>query len=108
MPAYSDPSSMYAALGTMMLVFGIIGVASIIFSVIIYWRIFSKAGFNGALALLMFIPIANLVMICILAFGDWPVLRELNYLRQQAMMRGQPQPGFPPPNPPYPPTPNYR
>jgi hypothetical protein len=41
-----------------------------------FWRIFSKAGFSGALSLLMFIPLVNLVMIFVLAFAEWPALRE--------------------------------
>lgn len=55
----------------------------IIFAVIIYWRIFSKAGYSGALSLLMFVPIANIIVLCVLAFGNWPIYKELNYLRQQ-------------------------
>jgi len=83
-------------------VIGIIMVLSIIFSIVIYWRIFSKAGYSGALSLLMFVPIANIVMLCVLAFAEWPIYQELNMLRQQvAMMRG---PQFPPPQTPYPPS----
>ncbi len=82
-------------------VIGIIIVLSIIFSIVIYWRIFSKAGYSGALSLLMFVPVANLVMLCVLAFAEWPIYQELNMLRQQAaMMRG---PQFPPQTP-YPPN----
>lgn len=40
-----------------------------------FWRIFSKAGFNGALAILMLVPIINVVMIFYLAFSEWPSLR---------------------------------
>jgi hypothetical protein len=50
----------------------------------IYCRIFSKAGYSWALGLLMLVPIANIVMLCVLAFDDWPVLRELRQLKQQA------------------------
>jgi hypothetical protein len=89
-----------AAAASFGIVFAIIGLVSIIFAVIIWWRIFSKAGYNGALSLLMFIPIANLVMILILAFAEWPIYAELNQLR---MMRGQ---QFPP-NQPYPQNPQY-
>ena len=62
----------------------IFSLAAIIFAVVIYWRIFAKAGYSGAMGLLMFIPIVNIVMLCILAFGEWPIYKELNYLRQQA------------------------
>ena len=41
-----------------------------------FWRIFTKAGFNGALSLLMLVPLVNLVMIFFLAFAEWPALKE--------------------------------
>ena len=40
--------------------------------VIPFWKIFTKAGFNSALSILMIIPIVNLVMIYFLAFAEWP------------------------------------
>jgi hypothetical protein len=104
----------------------VFSLVAIIFAVVIYWRIFSKAGYSGALGLLMLVPIANIVMLCILAFGEWPIYKELSYLRQQAMrgsqyppspqqfpsspqypqygqpQYGQPQPGQPPQPPQYP------
>ncbi|HEC83508.1 MAG TPA: hypothetical protein ENI46_03345 [Firmicutes bacterium] len=43
-----------------------------------FWFIFSKAGFPGALAILMIIPFVNLVMIFYLAFAEWPALRGRN------------------------------
>src|SRR5438034_7866027 len=71
-----------AAMASFGLIAGIIGIVSIVFAVIVWWRIFSKAGYNGALSLLMFIPIANLVMILILAFAEWPIYAELNQDRK--------------------------
>jgi len=56
----------------------IIGVKMLIFC-----KIFSKAGFSWALGLLMLVPIANIVMLFILAFAEWPVQRELRSFRQQ-------------------------
>jgi len=52
----------------------VIVMASVI--VVPFWRIFSKAGFPGALSLLMFIPLVNLIMIFVLAFAEWPALRD--------------------------------
>ncbi len=49
----------------------------------VYCRIFSKTGFCWALGLLMFVPVANIIMLFVLAFADWPVLRELRQLKQQ-------------------------
>ncbi len=98
-----------AILTTFSLVAGIISLALVIFSILIYWKIFSKAGYNGAMSLLMLVPIANLVVICILAFGEWPIYQELNQLRAQVMNRGQsyPQPPQYPQQPQYPQGPRY-
>ncbi|HLA84593.1 MAG TPA: hypothetical protein VJL29_07345 [Thermoguttaceae bacterium] len=41
-----------------------------------FWLIFQKAGFPGALALLMLIPLVQIVMIFYLAFADWPALQD--------------------------------
>jgi len=39
------------------------------------WRICARAGFSGWLGLLAVVPIANLVLLYVLAFADWPALR---------------------------------
>jgi uncharacterized membrane protein YhaH (DUF805 family) len=94
----SGSGAIAAFTGVTILVSLLIMVAIIVFSVIIYWKIFSKAGYSGALGLLMFVPIANIVVLCILAFGEWPIYRELNQLRQMAAARY----GQNPQNPQYP------
>jgi hypothetical protein len=109
------PDSQTSQIQTMLAAFGIaeciIALAGIAFTILVFWKIFSKAGYNGALGILMIVPIANIVMLCILAFSQWPILQELNRLRQQAM--GMPQyPQYPqnPQNPqyaPYPQNPPY-
>jgi hypothetical protein len=40
------------------------------------WRIVSKAGFNGALSLLVLVPILNIVMLWVFASVKWPVERD--------------------------------
>ncbi|HLZ62212.1 MAG TPA: hypothetical protein VKR06_35145 [Ktedonosporobacter sp.] len=92
-------------------VFGcIITLAMLAFSIVVGWRIFSKAGYSGAMSLLLLVPIGNLIVICILAFGRWPIYEELDRLRQMASGAAYPpqQPGYPqqpgmPPQPGYPP-----
>lgn len=101
----------------------IVSLASIIFAIIIYWRIVSKAGYNGAMSLLLFIPIVNLIMIIIFAFSEWPIQKELNQLRAMAArgsganfppqyppqygQQQQPQYGQQPQQPQYPQPPQY-
>ncbi|MBN2190189.1 MAG: hypothetical protein JW728_03165 [Candidatus Aureabacteria bacterium] len=53
----------------------------IVLVVVIWWRIISKTGYPGALSLLMFVPVANVVLIFILAFSEWPVERENRLLK---------------------------
>jgi hypothetical protein len=50
----------------------IFGFFVLIIAVIPFWRIVSKAGYNGAWALLMFIPFVNLIMLYVFAFNTWP------------------------------------
>lgn len=79
---------------------GNVGVVEVLFllvigvlPVVIAWRIFARTGMPGALGLLMLIPVVNLIMLLVLAFGEWPIERELAQLRQQ--VQGGP-PGVPP------------
>ncbi len=51
---------------------------------IAFWKIFTKAGYPGALWLLLLVPLVNLVMFFFLAFSEWPVLKELHALRRQS------------------------
>ena len=55
----------------------------LIIKILIYCKIFSKAGYCWAIGLLMLVPIANIIMPFILAFGDWPIQKELRLLKQQ-------------------------
>ena len=52
------------------------------------WRVFSKAGYPGALSLGMVLPVVNIVLLYFIAFSDWPVLQELKALRTPS---GQPR-----------------
>jgi hypothetical protein len=53
----------------------------LIFVIVLYWRIWSKAGFSGAWALLMLIPLVNFGSIIYLAFAEWPVRKKLKALQ---------------------------
>jgi heme/copper-type cytochrome/quinol oxidase subunit 2 len=82
----------------------IIFLAIAVFFVFIYWRIASKAGYPGAMSLLLFIPIANLIIILIFAFSEWPIQKELNQLRAMAGRGGPVGPG---PGGQFPSSPQY-
>lgn len=40
-----------------------------------HWRMFQRAGYPGAMALLMLVPLVNLIVLIWFAFADWPALR---------------------------------
>lgn len=59
------------------LVLGAIIIAPItVLTVLPFWVIFEKAGFPGALSLLMAVPGINLVVLFFFAFTQWPALRQ--------------------------------
>jgi hypothetical protein len=49
-----------------------------------YWQMFKKAGYSGALSLLLLVPLANIILILWFGFSDWPVVRENRELRSRA------------------------
>lgn len=72
-------------LGLGMLVFVILAVLSVlIISILLWCKIFSKTGYHWAFGLLILVPFGNLIIILILAFSDWPVLKELRLLKERA------------------------
>lgn len=78
------------------LVYGIVLIAIMAFTIWVYWRIFAKAGYNGAMSLLNLIPgVGPLICMIVLGFGRWPIEDEL------AALRGGPMTStIPPPTPP--------
>ncbi|RPJ32992.1 MAG: hypothetical protein EHM35_10950 [Planctomycetaceae bacterium] len=63
--------------------FALVTLVVTVITALVYCKVFSKAGFNWALGLLMLAPVANIVVLFYLAFVDWPIHRELRQLRQQ-------------------------
>jgi hypothetical protein len=76
--------------------FILFGIAVVAFFIFLFWRIFTKAGMSGALSLLLLLyPIGFIIVVCILAFGEWKVVPAPTaspYL----------PPTYPPPPPPPP------
>lgn len=68
------PWLMYAAIGVLI---------SLLISIIIWWSIFSKAGYSGARSLLLFIPVVNIIIFLIFAFGEWPIHRQMDEMQQE-------------------------
>ena len=87
---YMNPNAAAAFAGTFMLIWFVIVIGFTAFFIWCYWRIFSKAGMSGALALLNLIPaVGPLICLIILAFGEWP--------SQQGRTAAPVQSGYAPP-----------
>ncbi|MGO4210232.1 hypothetical protein AB4Y89_16215 [Terriglobus sp. 2YAB30_2] len=84
-----DPSAIIALMAPVILMCWIIGAAII---VVPFWQIFKKAGMAPALSFLMVVPLANLVMLYVLAFSQWKTPVVPVYATA----------GYPPPPPPSP------
>jgi hypothetical protein len=55
-------------------VYVVVVLAITAFFIFCLWRIFAKAGYSGAMALIALVPvIGGLICMCILAFGNWPI-----------------------------------
>ncbi len=63
--------------------FAIIALVATAVQVLIYCKIFAKAGYHWAYGLLIIVPIAQFIVPFYLAFADWPVEKELRELRQR-------------------------
>ena len=66
----------------------VISAVILIIKAVVFCKIFSKAGYHWALGLLMLVPIACIIMPFILAFGQWPIYKELQQLRRQQNKTG--------------------
>jgi hypothetical protein len=66
--------------------------AFLVFFVICYAKIIRKAGYSAWWLLILLVPIANLVMVAVFAFAEWPVIKEVNRLRAIGGLGGPGQP----------------
>lgn len=71
----SGPSG--AALGAFFAAYAVFIIIIVVLSIVIYWRIASKAGYPGAYSLLMLVPLVNLIVLIMFAFTEWPIERQL-------------------------------
>ncbi len=71
------PSSWMPGLAELvfMVIFLGFGLVALLLPVIAFWKICAKAGFPGPLAVLMLVPIVNVIFPLYIAFAQWPALR---------------------------------
>jgi uncharacterized membrane protein YbhN (UPF0104 family) len=62
---------------------GLLVLISVAITLLIWCKLFSKAGYSWALGILMLLPIVNIIMPFFLAFADWPIHKELRLLKQR-------------------------
>lgn len=53
---------------------GMFAIVGILIYIIPFWMIFKKAGFSPWFALLLFVPLANIIILYVLAFSQWKVM----------------------------------
>ena len=98
MDPYQQNPHIQAMMASMGVVFMLFGLVFAVFMIFLFWRIFTKAGLAGPLALLFLVPAVGWIIVpCILAFARWnvvPVPPQFGAL-----------PPHYPPYPPYPPPP---
>ncbi|HRD47040.1 MAG TPA: hypothetical protein PLF78_11210 [Caulobacter sp.] len=63
-------------MGSFSIVHWIIVLAVLASTVVPPWIIVRKAGYHPAWSLLGLIPLVNIVVLWVFAFGDWPALRR--------------------------------
>ena len=68
---------------TMIGLFVFFGLIVNLISILVFCKIFAKAGYHWALGLLTLVPIVNACLPFFLAFADWPAQKELRALRQR-------------------------
>ena len=79
-------------------VYAIIILAILAVTLLVFCKIFSKAGYHWAMGLLVLVPLfGQIIVLLVLAFGQWPIHRELQALKQARMApppEGQPHESF--------------
>ena len=76
----SVPAGAWAGLGIFLFIY----LAIFVVMIVAYVKIISKAGYSGWWVLIGIVPFVNIVFFLVFAFSEWPVLKEVRLLRQQA------------------------
>lgn len=78
----SNSAAAASFIGAFVMVYAIVIIAILAFTIWVYWRVFQKAGYNGAMSLLNLVPgVGPLICMIVLGFGRWPIEDELAALR---------------------------
>lgn len=83
--------------------FGLFALVGIFIYIIPFWMIFKKAGFSPWFSLLLFVPLANMIILYVVAFSQWKVVPLPQYaasLPPTAYPPAYPPAAYPPAAPP--------
>ena len=69
--------------GFIFIAIAVITIAVFVITAIVWCKIVHRTGYHWALGLLRFVPIANFIILLILAFSEWPVQKEVRRLREE-------------------------
>jgi len=72
-------------------VFGVFLILVFVFSLVCQVKIITKAGYSGWYVLTAFVPILNIVMFLVFAFGKWPIQTRLENAERGGSRYGTPQ-----------------
>ncbi|MEO6990880.1 MAG: hypothetical protein ABI346_10015 [Candidatus Baltobacteraceae bacterium] len=78
---HNNSAAIAAGIAAYGLVISVFVLGFVVLSIVAYWRIAAKAGYNGALSLLLFVPLANFAIMLIFAFSEWPIEQQLRASR---------------------------
>jgi hypothetical protein len=75
------PEEVAPIFGGCFLLFIILAVS--ILKLVVFCKIYSRAGYPWAMGFLMLIPVVDAIMMLILAFSEWPIQKQVKQLQQQ-------------------------
>jgi Zn-dependent protease len=75
---FSGDETAFAIIG---LAFWGLGCLMAIVMMVVHWKLIQKTGNNGAISLLLLVPLVNIGVYLWLAFSEWPIEAELKQLK---------------------------
>ncbi len=83
MPTHSVEPVAPVALILIFLVAMLVSLAVSALMIVAFWKISAKAGFSGALGLLMLVPLGNVILPLFLAFAEWPAMKDKRVIQTE-------------------------
>jgi len=91
---HGNGAEMMPVFGVCFILFIFIALAISILKLLVFCKIYSRAGYPWAMGFLMLIPVVDVIMMLILAFSEWPIQKQLKLLQQQLGLPSVPRENF--------------